>query len=109
MRDVLRISVPLTVWLASFSAIYGLHGVICSGGWPSVAMLGIPLSRVVLVLAWMSATGLQIALLLAVRSAQFGSASTFVRRTSIILSVAALIATLWTLFPVVVTSTCFSR
>src|SRR5690606_2538278 len=33
MTDLLRISVPLTAWLVAFSAVYGLHGLVCSEHW----------------------------------------------------------------------------
>jgi hypothetical protein len=106
VSDVLRISIPLTVWLASFSAIYGLHGLACSANWTSAAFLGLPLARAALVAAWIAAIALQLGLVFAMKSHQFGSRSLFVRWISVTLSLAALVASLWTLFPVVATSAC---
>ena len=105
MSDILRISVPLTVWLAAFSAIYGLQGLVCSDAWADSG-LGLAAGRAALALAWAAATALQIAFLLALRSPRFASTSPFLRRLSLVLAVAALVATIWTLSPVVATTTC---
>lgn len=102
MSDILRISVPLTVWLAAFSAVYGLEGLVCSTRWPGDDASG----RLALVAAWVLAIGVQAALLVALRSRRFASASPFLRGVSLTLGVVALVATLWTLFPVVVGSLC---
>jgi hypothetical protein len=106
VSDILRISVPLTVWLASFSAIYGLHGLACAGEWAAIPGVGFPLARTALVLASIVAVALQLGLFLALRSDRYGSPSPFVCWTSVTLAATALVATLWTLFPVVATSTC---
>ena len=105
MTDILRISVPLTVWLASFSAVYGLEGLVCSKRWAQ-AGLDLQMGRLALVAAWALAIALQIAILLALRSPRLASPSAFVRGVSLTLAVVALIATTWTLFPVVATSLC---
>ncbi|WP_145105835.1 hypothetical protein [Cereibacter sediminicola] len=98
MSAILRISLPLTLWLVCFSAVYGLHGLICSGGWPG--------GRPALVAAALVSVGLQGVLFLALRSRRFGAPPGFVRHTSLVLCIAALFATLWSLVPVAVTSTC---
>lgn len=102
MTDLLRISVPLTVWLAAFSAVYGLEGLVCSGRWP----LGQQEGRTALIAAWLVAMGLQAAFLLALRSPRFASPSGLIRGVSQSLALAALVATAWTLAPVVLTSLC---
>ncbi|WP_230532590.1 hypothetical protein [Microvirga roseola] len=99
MRDILRISVPLTIWLASFSAVYGLEGLVCSDRWAQAG-------RGALLMAWAAAIVLQIVLLLALRSTRFASPSGFVRGVSLALAGVALVATAWTLLPVAVTSLC---
>lgn len=33
MSLLLRMALPLTLWLASFSALYALHGLLCSSRW----------------------------------------------------------------------------
>ena len=106
MIDVLRILVAPLVWLASFSGIYGLHGIACAGDWTEVELLGLSLFRVALIGAWAVAILVQIALLLALRSDRFGSRSAFARRTSVITGWVGLVATLWSLQPVVTTSSC---
>ena len=105
MTDILRISVPLTLWLAAFSAVYGLQGLVCSPRWAEAA-LGLATGRLLLALAWLAAVALQAALLLALRSPRFASRSGFVRGLSLSLAAVALVATLWTLLPVVATSAC---
>lgn len=98
MSAILRIALPLTLWLAGFSAVYGLHGLVCSGGWPG--------GRPLLIAGGAAVLALQLALLLALRSQRFGDPAPFVRRTSLLLAIVGLAATLWTLIPVAVTSTC---
>lgn len=105
MTDILRISVPLTVWLAAFSAVYGLQGVVCSDRWTE-AGLDLVSGRVALIAAWVAATALQVAFIIALRSPRLVSSSPFVRRLSLILAISALVATMWTLSPVVMSMTC---
>ncbi|WP_173934318.1 hypothetical protein [Chelativorans sp. Marseille-P2723] len=105
MTDILRISVPLTAWLAAFSAVYGLQGLVCSDRWAQ-AGFGLTSGRAALIAAWIAATALQVAFLAALRSPRMGSSSPFVRRLSLTLAVAALVSTLWTLSPVVVSTAC---
>lgn len=102
---MLRISVPLTVWLAAFSVVYGLQGVVCSERWAE-AGLDHAAGRAVMTVAFVAAVILQLALLLALRSPRFASRSAFMRRVSLILAISALVATLWTLLPVVTISAC---
>jgi hypothetical protein len=52
------------------------------------------------------AVALQVVFLLALRSPRFASDSAFVRWVSLVLAISALVATLWTLLPVVTTSAC---
>lgn len=105
MTDILRLSVPLTVWLAAFSAVYGLQGLVCSDRWAE-AGLDLTVGRIALTSAWAAAVALQLVFLLALRSPRFTSRSAFVHGVSRTLAVAALVATLWTLLPVVTTSAC---
>jgi len=106
VRELLRILLPLLVWLASFSAIYGLHGLGCALGWPEVAWLGLSFFRWALLIAWLAAIVLQLLLLLAVGKWSFGPTSDFYRKVSLATVWSGLIATGWTLFPVAVSSTC---
>ena len=105
MTDVLRLFGPLVVWLGSFSAVYGLQGLVCSDRW---TMSGLTLSdgRLVLVAAWLTAIAVQVGLLLVLRRYRSASAPGFAAGISLWLSAAAIVATIWSLFPVAVTSTC---
>lgn len=104
MIDILRISVPLTVWLPSFSAIYGLEGVLCSNR--SADAFGFLAGRAPLVAAWLIAIAIQVAMLTGLRSRRFASPSPFIRSVSVPLAVTSLVATIWTAFPVMTLSRC---
>lgn len=105
MTDILRIAAPLTLWLAAFSAVYGLHGLVCSPRWTE-AGLDLAAGRMALVLAAALALGLQAALLLALRAPHFAARPGFTRRLSLGLAMVALVASAWTLLPVATTSAC---
>lgn len=105
MRDMLRIAIPLTIWLAAFSAIYGLGGLVCSERWAE-AELGRGAGRLALLAAWAAALAVQAGVLLALRSPRFASPSAFVQGTAATLAAAALFATAWTLLPAAATSLC---
>jgi len=104
--ELLRILVAPLVWLAAFSGVYGLHGLGCVLRWTELEVLSLPLFRVVLVTAWFAATVLQAALLIMLHSQRFGSRLPFVRWTSVATAWVGLTATLWTLHPVAVASSC---
>jgi len=105
MTEVVRIFAPLLVWLALFSGVYGLHGIGCGLGWPAVELGATSLHRGALVAAWTGALLLQMAVLLAL-ARPLASPRPFVKGLSVMLSATALIATGWTLFPVVFASSC---
>lgn len=105
MTDVLRLFGPFAVWFACFSAVYGLHGVVCSDRW-STAGLTLADGRVALVAAWLIAIVIQSGIVLMLRMSRFASPSAVTTRVSLWLGGAAVVATLWALFPVAVTSTC---
>lgn len=105
MREILNLSLPLSVWLATFSGIYGLEGLVCSRRWGEFG-LDLAAGRAALLAAGLLAVAVQVALLLALRSERFGSPPGFARRLSLGLSAVALVATLWTLIPLVAVSLC---
>lgn len=105
MSDILRLSVPLTVWLATFSAVYGLQGLVCSDRWAE-AGLDLAAGRGVLLAAWAVAIALQAGFVLALRSGRYASPSRFVHGVSLALAIVALISTAWTLLPVATTTAC---
>jgi hypothetical protein len=102
MRDILRLSVPMTVWLMSFSAVYGLQGLVCSERLPYAGAS----TRHLLILTAILAVSTQAVLLWGLHSERWGSPHAFIRATSIILGIVALISTIWTLFPVAFMSIC---
>lgn len=106
MNDLARILVAPALWLASFSAIYGLHGLGCALRWPDTGLAGVSVFRGALLAAWLTAVLVQIVLILALRSDCIGSGSAFTRWTSIATAWVGLTATLWTLYPVALISSC---
>lgn len=105
MRDVLRILVAPLVWLACFSALYGLHGLICGHGIDGT-VFGFSLQRFLIATAYLLAIALQAALLWRLHAQRFASASPFVGFTSRATGWVGLVATVWTLFPALATTYC---
>jgi hypothetical protein len=104
MKEVLRIAIPLTLWLVSFSAVYALHGVICGA---QLAWLADPaMARTALISAWLVAVFAQLAVLIALLHPRLGGPPGVARWIAVTLAVAALVAAIWTLFPVAVLSLC---
>tara|TARA_R110002020_G_C16133177_1_gene761286 strand:+ start:120 stop:434 length:315 start_codon:yes stop_codon:yes gene_type:complete len=103
MKDILRLSLPLTFWLIAFSGLYGLQGLLCSSRW---AMGGDDGGRVILQLAALLAVVCQVGMILALRSDRWSAGDGMIRRTSVLLAVVALVATAWTLVPTAVTTYC---
>lgn len=106
MTDVLRILIGPLAWLASFSAVYGLQGLGCASGWGGIGIGAISLFRLALLAAWFCAIAVQTVILSALFSRRFASASGFVRGVSKTTGWVGLVATLWSLFPVAVISSC---
>jgi hypothetical protein len=106
MTDVVRIVLGPLVWLAGFSAVYALHGFVCAHEWGQVTAGGMSLLRLVLSAAAITAVGLQTGILIALYSRRYSSASGFVRRVSIMTGWVGLVAAVWTLMPVAVSSSC---
>jgi hypothetical protein len=96
MTDILRLSLPITLWLTSFSALYGLHGLTCARG----------LDPRLLLLAYAVAVILQAVPLALLATRRFGATTPFLRRTSLTLAIVAFIAAVWTLGPVAVLPAC---
>lgn len=105
MTDILRLSLPLTVWIAAFSAIYGVEGVVCSAHW-SDAGLDLAQGRAVLIAAWILAIAAQIGLIFWLRRPGFAAGNPWLQRVSLILAMVALVATLWSLLPAATATLC---
>ena len=99
MIEILRLSLPLTVWLTGFSAVYALQGLSCSRHWPTDID-----ARPVLLVAWAVAIAVQAISLMAVVYAP--SSSRFVQATFLTIAIAALVAAVWTMLPVLIASAC---
>jgi len=106
MSDLIRLMIGFLVWLGSFSAIYALQGFGCSAGWNEVHLGGVTMHRMVLLSAFIMVLAVQWSIFLGLKSPRHAGSSRFTRRASVELSAAALIAALWTLFPVAVLSSC---
>lgn len=105
MKDLARILVAPLVWLASFSAVYGLHGLICGHGLDG-AVGGVDVARALLVLAYGLAVTTQAAIVWAIHGswlAASGRFAAFVSRTTAWVGLAAAI---WTLLPTITTTYC---
>ena len=106
MTDVVRILVGPLVWLAGFSAVYGLHGLACASGWGHTDAFGMSLLRLVLGAVAIGLVGAQIAILLALSSSRLASSSGFIRRVSLATAWVGLASAIWTMLPVAVSSSC---
>jgi len=106
MTDVLRILAGPLVWLAAFSAVYGLHGLICGHGLEG-SILGISAARLSMVAAYVVVILLQVGLLWGLlRGRRFAPSSPFVGFVSRATGLTGLAATVWTLFPTITTTHC---
>jgi hypothetical protein len=100
MTQVLRLSLPITLWLIGFCAIYGLQGLSCSRHWPP----GLEDPRAVLLAAAGLFVLMQGIVLLAVL--RVPDPSRFVQRTAAILAAVAFAAAVWTVLPALAVSVC---
>ena len=99
MIEILRLSLPITVWLTGFSAVYALQGLSCSRHWPTDID-----ARPVLLVAWFVAIAVQALGLMTVLYAP--SPSRFIQSAAVAIAGTALIAAIWTLMPVLAASVC---
>lgn len=106
MTDVIRIMLSPLVWLASFSAVYGLHGLLCGHGLVDATAGSLSLPRALLVAAYGLALALQAAILVGLHMPRFASSSGFMRFVSVATGWAGLVAAAWSLMPVLTTSMC---
>lgn len=106
MSDLLRILAAPAAWLASFSAIYGLHGLLCGLPVEAAAPGAIEGSRLLLIGAAALALGLQAVLLALLHAPRFDPGSGFVRFVSRTTGWVGLVATGWTMLPILAASSC---
>lgn len=99
MIQILRLSLPITLWLIGFCAIYALQGMACSRHWPP----GLE-PRAALMVAAALFVLVQGFVLLAVL--RVPDTSRFVQRTAASLAAVAFAAAVWTSLPVLAVAVC---
>lgn len=99
MIEILRLVLPISLWLTGFSALYALQGLSCSRHWPAEID-----ARPVLLAAGVAAIAVQALGLMAILYAP--SLSRFIQSTSVAIAATALIAAIWTMLPVLAVSVC---
>lgn len=107
MTDLLRILIAPLLWLAGFSAVYGLHGLLCGHGIDGSLFGLVSVPRALMALAYGLAVLLQAGLLAGLHASRFASPSSFVTSVSRATGWVGLVAAAWTLLPTVTTSSCF--
>ncbi|MGR3825295.1 MAG: hypothetical protein ACU0A5_22210 [Salipiger marinus] len=105
MTEVTRIFAPILIWLGLFTGVYALHGLGCGLGWPQQDLGPASLHRVALIAAWGVAILLQAAVLYLV-ARPWASHSPLVQQVTVTLAISAVVAMVWTLFPVAFASSC---
>lgn len=106
MKDVVRILIAPLVWLASFSAVYGLHGLICGHGIDGTIFGLLSLPRALMALAYGLAVLMQVGLVWGLHAERYSSPSPFVRFVSRTTGWVGLAAAVWTLLPTITTTYC---
>lgn len=99
MIEILRLSLPISLWITGFSAVYALQGLSCSRHWPADID-----ARAVLLAAWATAIAVQALCLLAIWYAP--SPSRFVQTSAMVIAATAFVAAVWTMMPILAASAC---
>ncbi len=105
MKDLARILLAPLVWLTSFSAVYGLHGLICGHGLDGVVG-GVDVGRALLVLAYGLAVVIQAAIVWALHKSRLAASGRFAAFASRTTAWVGLAAAIWTLLPTITTTRC---
>lgn len=107
--DLIWLVAGFTLWAAGFSALYGIHAVGCRAGWEEAMLGALPANRIVLIVIYAVHIALGAALyvpLARIAARWEGPAADTVRRAAIILTLAAVVATVWTGAPVLFLEPC---
>ena len=99
MIDIMRLSLPLSLWIIGFSVLYALQGFSCSSYWPTDID-----ARPILIFAGVMAVAIQSVSLAVILKRP--SPSYFVQQTALTLAATAIVAAIWTAIPILVTTTC---
>lgn len=105
MKDLTRILIGPLVWLASFSAVYGLHGLIC-GHRLDVSIGDVDLARALLIAAYGVAVASQAAIVWALHCSRLAASGGFVAFASRTTAWVGLAAAIWTLLPTIIMTRC---
>lgn len=106
MIDILRILGGPLAWFAVFSAVYGLHGLICAHEIEGDVFGVVALPRLLMVAAFLASTALLAGLVWVLHAPRFASDSAFVTFVSRVTGWVGLVAAVWTLSPTIVTTYC---
>jgi hypothetical protein len=105
MKWLMQVLLGPGIWAVGFSAVYALHGLGCARSWPGVEVFaGLSLHLLAMGAAWAATLVANVLLLLALRR---NDDETRAERLPVMGAWIGLAATVFTLFPVVVTSSCW--
>ncbi|MCQ3829750.1 hypothetical protein [Microbulbifer elongatus] len=104
MSDLLRLLIAPLVWLAAFSAVYGLQGFGCATELNDVIFAGVPLMRAGLILVWVLTIATLVGILVWLERSS--PILEWTSRISRITAWVAIVASVWALFPVTFASIC---
>ncbi len=100
----------LLLWSTAFVALYGLHAIGCVLTWTEAMVGPVSLSQIVLLGVWLGHLALLVLLLMRcrtwLRDSVPGSGDRFVARSSIALTVIAIVATAYSGLPIVLLRHC---
>ncbi|MGY6660903.1 MAG: hypothetical protein ACXIVO_01140 [Glycocaulis sp.] len=107
--DLIWLVAGFTVWAAGFSVLYGLHAVGCRAGWEEAVIAGLSANRILLLVTYLGHVALGAMLwfpLNRIARRWEGASADTMRRVAVIVTIAAVISTLWTGAPVLVLEAC---
>lgn len=106
MIDLLRILAGPLVWLAAFTATYGLHGLVCGHSIQGTVLGLVSLQRLILVSAYLLATAVMGLLLWGLYLPRLAASSPIISFVSRVTGWTGLVAVLWSLVPTATTTYC---
>lgn len=116
-RTLTGLALPLAVWALHFVAVYSLQGLACAEGWQRLRLAGIEATTIVM--AWLTLAALALVAWLAMRAWRTARAAGsivmrtpaderrgFIARTTVLSSLIAAVAVLFTGLPLLMLRTC---
>lgn len=107
--NLLWLVAGFTVWSSGFVLLYGVHAIGCRAGWPGVELGPLTVQRAVLLAIWAVHLAAGWALFVPLRGVAkrwTGPAGDFLKGASVLVTLAALVSTLWIGAPVLFLETC---